>query len=117
MIGEFIDEILSGDRVVFSFISVWVIAGVVWIILDWLGNTSRGRFVPKGDQYTAPEPSASRPVAGSEPRTTLPSAPPFAMRTERQVSSHLDHIARNGGNRCRQPACPARPTPAGGVAP
>lgn len=51
MIGEFIDEILSGDRVVFSFVSVWVIAGAIWIVLDWLGNTSRGRFVPKGDQY------------------------------------------------------------------
>ena len=27
MIGEFIDETLSGDRVVFSFITVWVIKG------------------------------------------------------------------------------------------
>ena len=51
MIGEFIDETLSGDRVVFSFITVWVIAGAIWIMLDWLGNTSRGRFVPKGDQH------------------------------------------------------------------
>ncbi|MEO0495123.1 MAG: hypothetical protein AAF081_17085 [Actinomycetota bacterium] len=57
MIREFIDEVLSGDRVVFSFVSVWIVAGGVWIVLDWLGNPNRGRFVPKGDRYhgTRPE--------------------------------------------------------------
>lgn len=51
MIREFIEEVLSGDRVIFSFVSVWAIAGAVWIILDWMGNPNRGRFVAKGDRY------------------------------------------------------------------
>jgi len=52
VIQEFIDEVLSGDRVVYSFVSIWVIAMAVWIALDWLGNPNRGRFRPKGDQFT-----------------------------------------------------------------
>ena len=56
MIGDFIDEVLSGDRVVFSFVSVWVISMVVWIVLDWLGNPNRGRFRPKGDRFEGTRP-------------------------------------------------------------
>lgn len=48
MISRLIDEVLSGDRVVFSFASIWVFAIVVWIALDYLGNPNRGRFRPKG---------------------------------------------------------------------
>ena len=42
---------LSGDRVVFSFVSVWVVAMGAWIALDWMSNPNRGRFRPKGDRY------------------------------------------------------------------
>ena len=56
MIGEFVDEVLSGDRVVYSFVSIWVISMVVWITLDWLGNPNRGRFRPKGDRYEGTRP-------------------------------------------------------------
>lgn len=51
MIADLIDEVLSGDRVVFSFVSIWAAAVVVWIILDWVGNPNRGRFRPRGDQF------------------------------------------------------------------
>ena len=51
MIREFVDEVLSGDRVIYSFVVIWAIAGAVWITLDWLGNPNRGRFHPKGDRY------------------------------------------------------------------
>ncbi len=43
-----IDEILAGDRVVYSFFVIWITAVVVWLVLDWLGNPNRGRFRPKG---------------------------------------------------------------------
>ena len=45
----FIDEILSGDRVVYSFVSAWAIAAGVWVVLDWMSNPNRGRFRPKRD--------------------------------------------------------------------
>jgi hypothetical protein len=51
MIGDFMDEVLSGDRVVYSFVSVWVLSMIVWIVLDWAGNPNRGRFRPKGDRF------------------------------------------------------------------
>lgn len=51
MIEEFVDEVLSGERVVFSFVSVWVGSVVVWILLDWLGNPNRGRFRPRRDRF------------------------------------------------------------------
>ncbi len=37
-----------GRSVTFVFIAVWVGAGTVWIILDWLGNPNRGAFRPAG---------------------------------------------------------------------
>ncbi len=46
-----LDSLLSGDRVVYTFIMAWVLCGVVWVGLDWLGNPNRGSFRPKGDQY------------------------------------------------------------------
>jgi len=46
-----LDSLLSGDRVVYTFIMAWVLAGLVWLALDWLGNPNRGSFHPKGDQY------------------------------------------------------------------
>lgn len=52
MISDLIDEVLSGDRVVFSFATVWVFAIVVWITLDYIGNPNRGRFRPQGNQFT-----------------------------------------------------------------
>lgn len=51
MIADFIDEVLSGDRAVFSFVSVWAAAIVIWIVLDWVGNPNRGRFRPRGRQF------------------------------------------------------------------
>ena len=51
MIADFIDEVLSGDRIVFSFVSVWAAAILIWIVLDWVGNPNRGRFRPKGEQF------------------------------------------------------------------
>lgn len=51
MITDFIDEVLSGDRIIFSFVSVWAAAVIVWIVLDWIGNPNRGRFRPKGEQF------------------------------------------------------------------
>ncbi len=56
MIEEFVDQVLSGDRVVYSFVSIWVVSMVVWIALDWLGNPNRGRFRPKGDRYEGTRP-------------------------------------------------------------
>lgn len=52
MISDLIDEVLSGDRIVFSFATVWIFAIVVWIALDYLGNPNRGRFRPRGSQFT-----------------------------------------------------------------
>jgi len=46
-----LDSLLSGDRVVYTFIMAWVLSGLVWLTLDWLGNPNRGSFRPKGDQY------------------------------------------------------------------
>lgn len=37
-----------GRSVIFLFVAVWAGAGAVWIILDWLGNPSRGSFRPTG---------------------------------------------------------------------
>jgi len=37
------------DRsITFLFVAVWIGVGSVWIILDWLGNPSRGTFRPAG---------------------------------------------------------------------
>ena len=86
MIGEFIDEILSGDRVVV------LLSSVSGSSQGPSGSCSTGSAIraeagssPRASNTTAPEPNASRPVADSEPRTTLLSGPPFAMRTERRV--------------------------------
>lgn len=51
MITDFINKVLSGEQIVFSFISVWTTAVFVWIVLDWLGNPNRGRFRPTGEQF------------------------------------------------------------------
>ncbi len=45
-----LDTFMSGDRVVFSFVMAWVACGVVWLALDWLGNSNRGSFRPKSEQ-------------------------------------------------------------------
>ncbi len=37
-----------GRSVIFLFVAVWAGMGAVWIILDWLGNPSRGAFRPAG---------------------------------------------------------------------
>lgn len=49
--SDLIDEVLSGDRVVYSFVTIWAVSMVVWIGLDWLGNPNRGRFRPKGRRF------------------------------------------------------------------
>lgn len=49
--SNLIDEVLSGDRVVYSFVTIWAVSMAVWIALDWLGNPNRGRFRPKGDRF------------------------------------------------------------------
>ena len=51
MISRLVDEVLSGDRVVFSFASIWVFAITLWITLDALGNPNRGRFRPRGTRH------------------------------------------------------------------
>jgi len=37
-----------GRSITFAFVAVWVGAGAVWIILDWIGNPNRGAFRPAG---------------------------------------------------------------------
>ncbi len=44
-------EYLDGDRVIYAFVLAWVVAGTIWVVLDWLGNPSRGAFRPKGERY------------------------------------------------------------------
>ena len=44
-------EYLDGDRVIYTFVLAWVVAGTIWVVLDWLGNPSRGPFRPKGERY------------------------------------------------------------------
>lgn len=50
MIADFVADVLSGDRIIFSFVWVWASAIVIWISLDWVGNPNRGRFRPNGEQ-------------------------------------------------------------------
>ncbi len=49
-IDSLLDSLSSGDRVVYTFVLVWVICGTVWLALDWLGNPNRGVFRPKREQ-------------------------------------------------------------------
>ncbi|MBT5850370.1 MAG: hypothetical protein HOH36_08055 [Acidimicrobiaceae bacterium] len=42
---------LDGDRVIYTFVLTWVVASSIWVVLDWLGNPSRGAFRPKGERY------------------------------------------------------------------
>ncbi len=44
-------EYLDGDRVIYTFVLAWVVAGSIWVVLDWLGNPSRGAFRPKGERF------------------------------------------------------------------
>lgn len=44
-------DYLDGDRVIYTFVLAWVVAGGIWVVLDWLGNPSRGAFKPKGERY------------------------------------------------------------------
>lgn len=48
---KFLDY-LDGDRAIYTFVLAWVVAGSIWVVLDWLGNPSRGVFRPKGERYT-----------------------------------------------------------------
>ncbi len=49
---DLINEILSGERIIASFVSIWVTAIAVWLLLDWLGNRNRGSFRPKRNQLS-----------------------------------------------------------------
>jgi len=42
-------DLLDSDRIVYSFVVAWVVAGAVWIVLDWLANPNRGGFKPTRD--------------------------------------------------------------------
>lgn len=44
-------EYFDGDRVIYTFVLAWVVAGSIWVVLDWLGNPSRGAFRPKGERF------------------------------------------------------------------
>lgn len=44
-------DYLDGDRVIYTFVLAWVVAGGIWVVLDWLGNPSHGAFHPKGERY------------------------------------------------------------------
>ncbi len=43
-------EFLDSERVIYTFVLVWALAGVVWIVLDWLANPNRGGFKPTRDR-------------------------------------------------------------------
>ncbi len=51
-VDSLLDSLSSGDRVVYTFVMAWVVCGVVWLALDWIGNPNRGVFRPKREEVT-----------------------------------------------------------------
>lgn len=43
-------DLLDSDRIIYSFVVAWAVAGAVWIVLDWLDNPNRGGFKPARDR-------------------------------------------------------------------
>lgn len=97
MIRDFADEVLAGDRAVFSFVAVWVAAIALWIVLDWIGNPNRGRFRPKGDRYEGTR--AERRAARLRQRAEDDAAVRATLRDAYGASS-----LRVGWNRAREAA-------------